>query len=333
MYAIQHLVYNVHEILIEGLNISGYALEMNYTYFGLYLILVGIFYFLIYRFFIKQFKKPDGKYFQNRVIIVLCVFVNLYATVFSIVFRITQESTQTEIFLICLFLDILCCLFTMYLMFYIFRTTVLKDELNIIQSLLKKEKKQFTVSQSNIELMNIKFHDLKHQLTHLSGRIDEDEMNELSKIISTYDIPLTGNEVLDVVITEKKLYCEQEGIELTYMVDGEKLNFMRETDVYSLFGNALDNAINSVKDLTNKDERVVSLVVKETMGLLSIHVENYFQGNIEFQDGLPITKNKDIAIHGFGMKSIKYLVEQYEGEMSIKLDGNIFNLNIVLYQK
>lgn len=289
----------------------------------------SIIYVFINIFFIEHFKKPDSKHFQNKLIIVLCVFVNLYATVFSIIFRITHENAQTELFFILVFLDIMCCLFTMYLMFYIFRTSILKDELNIIQSLLKKEKTQFMISQNNIELMNIKFHDLKHQLTHLSNRIDATEMEELKKIVSIYDIPLTGHKVLDVVMTEKKLQCEQEDIELTYMVDGEKLNFMRETDIYSLFGNALDNAINSVRSLKNKDKRVVSLIVKETMGLISVRLENYFQGELKFQDGLPVTTSEDKNLHGFGMKSMSYLVKKYNGELSIKLDDDVFNLNII----
>ncbi|BAM48411.1 ATP-binding protein [Amphibacillus xylanus] len=290
--------------------------------------MVSIIYTLLYYFFIKQFEKPEGNNFENKFILVLCVFVNLYATVFSVVFRITQENAQTEIFLICVFLDILCCLFTLYLLSYIYRTSILKEELNIIQSLLKKEKTQFTISQNNIEMMNIKFHDLKHQLTHLSNRIDETEMEELRKIISIYDIPPTGNAVLDVVMTEKKLQCEQEGIELTYMVDGKKLNFMRETDIYSLFGNALDNAINSLRNIKNKEKRVMSMIVKETMGLISIHIENYYQGDLQFQDGLPVTTNTDQDFHGFGMKSMKYIVEKYGGELSIKLDDDVFNLNI-----
>lgn len=332
VYAIQHLVYNFHEIIMEGFSINRYIFVSNRNYIlyvVLYAFISSIIYIFINIFFIEHFKKPDSKHFQNKLIIVLCVFVNLYATVFSIIFRITQESAQTELFFILVFLDIMCCLFTMYLMYYIFRTSILKDELNIIQSLLKKEKTQFMISQNNIELMNIKFHDLKHQLTHLSNRIDATEMEELKKIVSIYDIPLTGHKVLDVVMTEKKLQCEQEDIELTYMVDGEKLNFMRETDIYSLFGNALDNAINSVRSLKNKDKRVVSLIVKETMGLISIRLENYFQGELKFQDGLPVTTSEDKNLHGFGMKSMSYLVKKYGGELSIKLDDDIFNLNII----
>ena len=332
IYAIQHLIYNFDQIIMIGFNIKQYVYEGNeyyIIYVILYFIIVSSLYTLIHLFFIKKFKRPDEKYFQNKFIIVLCIFVNLYATVFSVIFRITQENAQMDIFLICVLLDIMCCLFTMYILFYIFRTSVLKDELNVIQSLLNKEKTQFSISQTNMELMNIKFHDLKHQLTHLSSKIEVAEMEELKKIISLYDIPLTGNRVLDVVMTEKKLQCEQENIELTYMIDGEKLNFLKETDIYSLFGNALDNAINSVRSLKCKEKRIISLIVKESMGLVSVHIENYYQGNLDFKEGLPITTKKDTNYHGFGMKSIKFLTEKYDGELSITADDDVFSLNII----
>lgn len=336
VYAVQHLIYNLNEITFEGFGLKQRILESSTSfnfYVLLYFVIASLLYALLYWSFIKKFQRQDEKYFQNKIIIVLCIFVNLYATVFSIVFRITQENAQIEIFLICVLLDIMCCLFTMYVLFYIFRTSALQDELNIIQSLLKKEKDQFAISQANIQLINIKCHDLKHQLTHLSNRIDESEVEELKKVISIYDIPMTGNPVLDVVIAEKKLQCEREEIEFTCMVDGEKLGFMREADIYSLFGNALDNAINSVRKISERDKRVISLIIKDTIGLISIHIENYFQGELVFEDGLPVTTNQDKEYHGFGMKSMKYLVEKYGGELSIKLDEDIFNLNMVFHSR
>ncbi|WP_055105329.1 ATP-binding protein [Paenibacillus ihumii] len=336
VYAVQHLIYNLNEITFEGFGLKQRIVESSTSfnfYALLYFVIASLLYALLYWVFIKKFQRQDEKYFQNKIIIVLCIFVNLYATVFSIVFRITQENAQFEIFLICVLLDIMCCLFTMYVLFYIFNTSALKDELNIIQSLLKKEKDQFAISQANIQLINIKCHDLKHQLTHLSNRLDESEVEELKKVISIYDIPMTGNPVLDVVIAEKKLQCEREEIEFTCMVDGEKLGFMREADIYSMFGNALDNAINSVRKISERDKRVVSLIIKDTIGLISIHIENYFQGELVFEDGLPVTTNQDKDYHGFGMKSMKYLVEKYGGELSIKLDEDIFNLNIVFHSR
>ena len=54
------------------------------------------------------------------------------------------------------------------------------------------------------------------------------------------------NEALDLVLTEKSILCTEYRIKLSTMVDGSMLNFMKTTDVYALFGNLMDNAIESV---------------------------------------------------------------------------------------
>lgn len=53
----------------------------------------------------------------------------------------------------------------------------------------------------------------------------------------------TGNDALDAILSEKGLACEQGGIAFRCMADGAAVGFMAPTDIYSLFGNALDNAI------------------------------------------------------------------------------------------
>lgn len=95
VYAIQHLVYDFHEIIMVGFDINQYIFKNDISYIIyviLYVLIVSSLYAIIYFFFIKKLKKPDEKYFQNKFIIVLCIFVNLYATVFSIISRITSLS-------------------------------------------------------------------------------------------------------------------------------------------------------------------------------------------------------------------------------------------------
>ena len=53
----------------------------------------------------------------------------------------------------------------------------------------------------------------------------------------------TGNHALDVILTEKSLICKQKEIKLTCMADGKQLAFMQTTDLYSIFGNLLNNSI------------------------------------------------------------------------------------------
>ena len=69
-------------------------------------------------------------------------------------------------------------------------------------------------------------------------------MEDIRKSVAIYDAKIeTGNRLLDVLLTEKSLYCEQNGITLSCMADGEKLSFLEDSDLYCLFGNVVDNAL------------------------------------------------------------------------------------------
>ena len=43
------------------------------------------------------------------------------------------------------------------------------------------------------------------------------------------------------------------------MVDGSRMNFMKAEDIYGIFGNALDNAIEAVSRLEDPQQRVISV--------------------------------------------------------------------------
>ena len=62
---------------------------------------------------------------------------------------------------------------------------------------------------------------------------------------------------------------------------------------------------------------------------LVIHMENYFDCSLTFEDGLPVTTKADRAYHGYGLKSIRFITEKYGGTMSIQSADNIFSLNIL----
>ncbi|HHW89590.1 MAG TPA: sensor histidine kinase [Clostridiales bacterium] len=207
----------------------------------------------------------------------------------------------------------------------------MKQEMQILEHMLYLQKQQFKTSKDTIDIINIKCHDLKHQISQLEGRLSESELNELKDAISIYDLSVkTGNDVLDVILAEKSLKCWQNAIKLNCMVDGAILSFMRSSDIYSLFGNAIDNAIDAVQKLEDPDKRVISLSVKRAMGMVAIHIENYYKGALSFENDLPKTTKKDVRYHGFGLKSIKMIAQKYNGFMSFDASNYIFKLNILL---
>lgn len=208
-------------------------------------------------------------------------------------------------------------------------------EIERMQEALRQAEKQYALQKENINLINIKCHDLKHQIRQFAtkGAIDTQYIAEIEDIINIYDSTVkTGNEVLNVILTEKSLMCHNKKIKLNCMVDGSGLNRVKQGDLYALFGNILDNSIEAVTQVAEEDKRVIGLNVHTIKKFVSIKVDNYFVGKVNFsEDGLPETTKGNADYHGYGMRSIQAIIDKYGGTMNIEVkDGEVFVLSIVL---
>ena len=202
-----------------------------------------------------------------------------------------------------------------------------------LKQLLELEKKQFEMTRSNVEFVNRNAHDLKHYI-HQIQRMEVPEAEELEAVLnkvesyeSTYQ---TGNATLDVVLTEKSLLCQQEKISFSCIADGGALNFMKTLDIAALIGNGLDNAIEHERKVS-AEKRYIFLKIQRSGSLASVRIENYCENFPKLsKDGLPVASSKkDAALHGYGTKSMQYIVEKYEGNFRIFPDGKLFVVSIL----
>ena len=230
--------------------------------------------------------------------------------------------------------NMLCCVLLLGCQFNQLSTNEIRGELDFVKRLWQQEKEQFEVSRDNIDIINIKCHDMRHRIREFaqSKSFSDEEIREIERSISIYDSAVkTGNEALDVILTEKSVDCLNNNIILSCMADGKKLDFMKDSDVYSLFGNALDNAIEAVSRIADRSKRVIGLKVFVVGELVTVNVKNFYDGELNMgSDGLPKTMKSSDAWHGFGMKSIRLIAEKYDGSLSVKTQDNVFNLNILL---
>lgn len=229
--------------------------------------------------------------------------------------------------------ECLCCFLLLYVMFGLVIQKKLETELSFIKRQWYVKKEQYELSKETIEIINRKCHDMRHQIRTIgeSKKIEKSVVDEIEKSVSLYDANVkTKNAVLDTILTEKSLLCYKKGIILSCVADGESIAFMDDADVYSLFGNALDNSIEAVLKLEECDKRVIGVVVYKKAGLITMNINNSYSGKITLKDGLPVTTKGDSFYHGFGMKSIKMIVAKYGGKMNISLDRSVFSLSIII---
>ncbi|MDD3660992.1 MAG: GHKL domain-containing protein [Lachnospiraceae bacterium] len=208
-------------------------------------------------------------------------------------------------------------------------------ELDSVRNILHNQYVQYQQSQETLDLINYRYHDLKHHIIALRAENNPQKRNEyldkMEEEIINYEAQnKTGNQVLDTLLTSKNLYCIQNDISFTCVADGNLLDFMDVMDICSIFGNALDNAIECEKQISDKEKRLIHVSVSSQKQFLIIRVENYYEGTLKYEHGLPVTTKKQAEFHGFGIKSIRYTVHKYEGEVDVSVKDNWFILNILI---
>lgn len=204
-------------------------------------------------------------------------------------------------------------------------------EMAIMERVLSEDKKQYRQMKENIDIINMHCHDLKHQLENFSGKLTDREIASLRDAMEIYDRNIkTGNEALDVVLYMSRLACEKEGIELTCLADGHLLSFMRTSHVYALFNNALGNAMEAVRKVSDPEMRTISLTVRSCDGQVEIEVTNYFDASVSGRLPMGESTKADQAHHGYGLSSMRYVARQYGGTMAVHTEKNIFSLLIGL---
>ncbi len=211
----------------------------------------------------------------------------------------------------------------------------MQRELDAIHNVLQNQYTQYCQSRETVEIINHKYHDLKHQIAVLRAEPDAARrsafLDGMEEEIRDYEAQnKTGNSVLDTVLTGKSLYCARHNVELTCVADGARLGFLDVADLCTIFGNVLDNAIECELRISEKERRLIHLMVYAKKGFLVIRCENYCPENVEFQDGLPITTKSDRTYHGYGIKSVRRTVDKYGGTMTIHNREEWFEINLVI---
>lgn len=274
--------------------------------------------------FVRKGRITDVLGIKNIKLAAVCVAVLTAVIVLHSYFNVRTAELIGRVFLI------LSIVLSLFLLFGISGRESLAREKEEIEQMLRREETLHRISKENIDLINVKCHDLKHRLRAGRGALTDEEIKEIEGAVALYDgFVKTGNPDLDIVIAEKSLRCRKSGITISCIADGSALGFMLPGDIYALFGNALDNAIEYLENV-DKDKRIIDLTVRRRDDIVGITVENYCAQPSVFSDGLPVTSKKDRNYHGFGMKSMRYIAEKYGGSLIVSQENEKFVLAIVL---
>lgn len=289
-------------ILIIGVNIVG---EIYHKY-GIKQYAVKPFYFaeivLIIYMVIRTLNESDIDALMLWIVLFLLCIIGIYATI--------QKSIANEA---------------------IVEKTLAKEK----NKLLQEEHKDFIKAYNDNKLF---YHDLKNHYLVLKGLLAQQEYHKAEQYIESINNTnpqlnvsvYTGNEILDLVLSQKVHFAKECGINVSIV--SEKIVLpLTELEISSLISNLLDNAIEASK--TEGCENWIEIVIRQIRDITFLKISNNY-------DKEPIKEKKEFVsnktnsqLHGNGLIQVKSIVKQYNGEMDISYGNGTFSVTISFFIK
>lgn len=333
-FVFRQIAFSLYVSIFTSINTNLLLFKFDFFTWQNFLLYLA-FYFVLYLgvFLFCRFQPSYFSYSMETSIIIV-LFVAIAANMVVCVIGETY-STDNNDFMYCLLLfsNIISLLLIISVEFLMRKIYDLRNENQITNQLLAEKESQYKFAKANMERLHIIAHDLKHESAILrrGGEEAKKILDNLDKGIENYDsILLTENQTLNVILNEKWLYCQKHAIRLSTIVDPTAFSRLSTIELYSLFGNLLDNSVEAVMKIKDKSKRAISLNVSHSHGISSIDIRNYFTGFIQIEEGLPQTTKKDSNNHGFGTKSIETTVNKYGGDYSCYIENDVFVVKIAI---
>lgn len=176
------------------------------------------------------------------------------------------------------------------------------------------------------------YHDLKNHLLLLSAQAVQkkdlkDSIEGLKNQMQEYENYYhTGNDFLDIIIRDKARAAQEKKIDFSAVISFGDGAFLEPLDISTIFGNALDNALEASEELP-EDQRLITVKAARVRDMLMIAVENNMRDNAPFSLG---TTKTDTFLHGFGLPNLKHAVQKYDGQCTMKAEDGMFTLKIAI---
>ncbi len=292
-----------------------------------------------YNRFCGQYKQRQSMFdfsnMNNRFLLFVASGVMIGCVVIDLLLKVELGNATAELnVLICVMMILFSGMAVIVSMSHL-RETDSNMRAEEVSQLLRIEKSRYEQDRQIHDAISVKCHDIRHKIAAMRSSSEDDvyrtELKKIGKLVDIFDTaPHSRNAALDVVLANKMLTCNSLNITITCMADGRRMDFMADSDIYALFGNILDNAIEAVQHVQDPEQRMITLNVENRGDFLTISCENFFTGTLNFEDGLPTTSKADQMNHGFGTHSIRMLTEKYDGFLKISSQDDIFTLSIII---
>ncbi len=244
-----------------------------------------------------------------------------------------ESHTATMFELIC---RLMCGVFAMFISYYLSHSREVQIEKNRIMTVLEDQKEYYEELSKSLQAERKVRHDFRHAIMAIRTYIDQNDQEGLvaycerllENSSNNAEIPYTGNPVADGIFYRYSQLAKENNV--NFRVNGIITdNSVDDMDVCLILGNALENALEACCRM-KEGERRIEVWLEEKENLLTVIVQNTYQGNIRNHKGKLFSEKRNGQEEGFGLRSIRETCEKYGGTVHVNYENNEFHLMMFL---
>ena len=270
-YTVQNLVSGMVELIWSlkgGANpFEGNPLEPERLLIAF--VCTALVYGVTYVFITRQLIKNNFRRVEERRMLVMMAVTILVIIGFDLVIKyLTDTGIPTTAMVLLRVFHGLACVFTIVMEFELLIRRHVEAERDTLTQVLAEHERQYTLARENVSAINARVHDIRHLIARMADEsgVGKDALRDMVRAVDVYDSSLkTGNEALDVALTERRLACAHSGVEIACIADGKLLNFMSAADIYVLVTALVDAAL-------AVEGTALSFTVQERMGAVVVRL-------------------------------------------------------------
>ena len=295
-------------------------------------IIAKFLYFIIIYFTIKTYKnmklKINALYWKLLAVVIVVFY---FAYTILVQFYLGMELNRVLIFITLLSLG-LSVIGIAVIVYYISKLEQENQETQF--SLQKLEMEQSNYVQLNEVAKEIKIirHDLKHDYLLIGSYLDNKNYAKINEIVKSRVKDLhdkvntinSANELINTIINYKLMIAASKNIEVNCDLNVSNKIYMKDYHLNELLSNLIDNAIENC----SKNNRKISIIINEDV-FLYIEVINSIDVSV-LNTNPNLLTNKKGDIHGHGIKSIKRIVNEYNGNIKFFENALEFHASIII---
>ena len=139
--------------------------------------------------------------------------------------------------------------------------------------------------------------------------------------------------MLNAILSRYQRQCKEKGIDFHADIRSNAFVHLHQNDLTSLFCNLLDNAVEAAEHIPDSFIELTAQK-KESLPFVVLVLINSCRIMPKCDpDGYPISNKPDKTRHGFGIKSIRKVVKQYQGDMQMYYDTDSATFHTIITLK